>query len=210
MTFIKKYKMNSKQTNKYTILYKPYDVLSKFSDAAGRKTIKDLGSFPKVVYPVGRLDKDSEGLLLLTNDKRLTEHLLNPHFKHEREYLAFVEGIPSDQKLSALEAGVEIEGQKTLPAKVSISKYLPDIPDRIPPPRTYETHSYCWLNIILTEGRNRQIRHMTAKIGHPTLRLVRWRIANLTLKGLNPGEYRGLTQEELSGLLTLLRINSQE
>lgn len=199
-----------KQNNtrlQYYILHKPYNVLSQFSDAEGRKTLKDIARMPKDVYPVGRLDMDSEGLLLLTNDKRLTDALLNPKYSHTREYFAFIEGSPTGDELEQLRNGVEIEGKMTLPASADILKRPPAIPERIPPPRTYDTHIYCWLRLSITEGRNRQVRKMTAKIGHPTLRLIRWKIANLSLEGLGAGEYRELTDAELQKLFRLLSLN---
>ena len=192
--------MKPGSTKKYYILHKPYNVLSQFTDAEGRKTLKDIVKLPADVYPVGRLDMDSEGLMLLTNDKLLTDHLLNPRFSHERDYRVFVEGTPSKDELKQLCLGVEIEGKRTLPAKAKILKMPPEIAERTPPPRTYETHSYSWMQIVITEGRNRQVRKMTAKIGHPTLRLVRWRIENLRLDGLTAGEYRELNKVELTTL----------
>ncbi len=192
---------------KYYILHKPYGVLSQFSDKEGRKTLMDVVRMPKDLYPVGRLDMDSEGLLLLTNDKRLTDALLNPKNSHTREYYAFIEGIPTEAELRLLESGVEIEGKVTLPAKASPLKRPPAVPERVPPPRTYETHIYSWLRLTITEGRNRQVRKMTAKIGHPTLRLIRWKIANLSLDGLAAGEFRELKDFELKKLFRLLSIS---
>jgi 23S rRNA pseudouridine2457 synthase len=197
--------MNQNNQNlKYYILHKPYNVLSQFSDKEGRKTLKDVVRLPKDIYPVGRLDMDSEGLLLLTNDKKLTDALLNPKYSHTREYYAFIEGIPTDAGLRQLRVGVEIEGETTLPANADILKRPPAIPGRVPPPRTYDTHTYCWLRLTITEGRNRQVRKMTAKIGNPTLRLIRWKIANLSLDGLAAGEFRELTNTELQKLFRLL------
>lgn len=190
----------------YYILHKPYNVLSQFSDKEGRKTLKDVVRLPKDVYPVGRLDMNSEGLILLTNDKRLTDALLNPKYSHTREYFAFIEGTPTTAGLELLRNGVEIEGKMTLPASADILKRPPAVPERIPPPRTYDTHTYCWLRLTITEGRNRQVRKMTAKIGHPTLRLIRWKIANLSLDGLAAGEYRELKEVELKKLFRLLSI----
>jgi 23S rRNA pseudouridine2457 synthase len=197
---------NNAQKLRYYILHKPYNVLSQFSDKEGRRTLMDVAKLPKDVYPVGRLDMDSEGLLLLTNDKRLTDSLLNPKYTHTREYYAFIEGIPTDAGLQHLRTGVEIEGKLTLPAQADILKRPPALPERVPPPRTYETHDYCWLRLTITEGRNRQVRKTTAKIGHPTLRLIRWKIANLSLDGLAAGEYRELTEQELKKLFKLLSL----
>jgi len=190
----------------YYVLHKPYNVLSQFSDEEGRKTLKDIVKLPRDVYPVGRLDMDSEGLLLLTNDKRLTDALLNPKNTHPREYYAFIEGIPTDAELQCLRQGMEIEGKPTLPAKARLLKSAPVIAERVPPPRTYATHAYSWLHLTITEGRNRQVRKMTAKIGHPTLRLIRWKIANISLDGLAAGKYRELTEGELARLFRLLSL----
>lgn len=162
----------------------------------GRKTLSSLYSFPKDVYPVGRLDRDSEGLLILTNDKELTDFLLNPENKHEREYLVQVEGIPGQKDLSVLQKGLLIKGRVSLPAKAAYINE-PDLPPRIPPIRERKNIPVSWLKIVLTEGRNRQVRKMTAAIGYPTLRLVRVRIKNILLRNLQPGEFRELTFEEI-------------
>ncbi len=186
-------------SNKYFAINKPYGILSQFTDNEGRRTLKDFGPFPKSVYPVGRLDKDSEGLLLITDDKSLTDFLLNPKYKHEKEYFAQVEGIPTDEAMSKLQEGVIIEGKKTLPAKVKIIDD-PNFPERIPPIRERKTIPTTWISLIITEGRNRQVRKMTAAVGFPTLRLVRIRIKNILLNKLKEGEVRTLTVEEINGL----------
>lgn len=183
----------------YYIVHKPYGVLSQFTDKAGRKTLSGLCNFPKNVYPLGRLDLDSEGLLLLTDDKTLTDYLLNPLNSHEKEYYVQVEKIPTEKELNRLREGIEIEGKKTLPAKVKIID-PPDFPERVPPIRERKNIPSCWLSLVITEGRNRQVRKMTAKIGYPTLRLVRVRIKNLLLGNLISGGVRGLTPEEIKGL----------
>ncbi len=185
----------------YFAINKPYGVLSQFSDGLGRKTLADFFKIPKNVYPVGRLDMDSEGLLLLANDKKLTDYLLNPENKHEREYLSQVEGIPSDSELKTLEEGVIIEKRITLPAKVKLIK-SPDIWERIPTIRDRKNIPLTWISLAIIEGRNRQVRKMTAAIGHPTLRLIRVRIKNIMLQGLKPGEMRQLTSEEISELIS--------
>ena len=189
------------KTNRYWyyVVNKPYGILSQFTDVDGRRTLKNLFRFPKDVYPVGRLDLDSEGLLLLTNDKSLTDYLLNLKNKHEREYYVQVEGIPTDDALNKLRSGVIIERRKTLPAKVKI------IPDpnftlRIPPIRERKTIPTCWLSITITEGRNRQVRKMTAAVCYPTLRLVRVRINNLRLGNMKIGDVKELTKREIDGL----------
>jgi 23S rRNA pseudouridine2457 synthase len=184
---------------KYYILHKPYGYLSQFTDKLGRKTLADFKSLPQDVYPVGRLDMDSEGLLLLSNDKMLVDFLLNSNNFHEKEYLAQVEGIPNEDEMESFRNGLLIENQKTLPAKVEIV-YPIAIPDRVPSIRRRMNIPVCWLKIVITEGRNRQVRKMTAAIGHPTLRLIRTRIKNLTLEEFKPGEVRKLSEIEIQNL----------
>ncbi len=186
----------SHKSFRYFIINKPYGVLSQFTDKEGRRTLASLYQFPKDVYPVGRLDFDSEGLLLLTNDKSLTDYLLNPGNKHEREYYVQVEGIPGEDDLDKLREGVIIQGKKTLPAKVKIITPT-SIPARIPPIRERKNIPTTWISLTLVEGRNRQVRKMTAHIGFPTLRLTRVRIKNILLGNLNPGEVRELRSEEI-------------
>lgn len=185
---------------RYFILNKPYGVLSQFTDKYGRKTLKSYLNFPKDIYPVGRLDMDSEGLLLLTSDKSLTDFLLNPTNKHEREYLVQVEGEPDYADLKLLEEGFLIKGIKTLKAKTEKIND-PDLWDRIPPIRERKNIPVSWLRVTLIEGRNRQIRKMTAKIGFPTLRLVRIRIKNILLGDLKPGKTRELSSIEIGKLM---------
>ena len=168
---------------KYFAVYKPYGMLSQFTDTSGRQTLSDLYNFPKDVYPVGRLDMDSEGLLLLTNDKSLTDYLLNPKSMHEKEYYVQVEGNPTKEALKQLRAGVIIEKKKTLPAKAKLIDE-PGFPPRVPPIRVRKTIPTSWISLIITEGRNRQVRKMTAAIGFPTLRLVRVRIKNILLRNM--------------------------
>lgn len=181
------------------MINKPYGVLSQFTDLQGRKTLKSLFNFPKDVYPIGRLDMDSEGLLIITNDKSLIDYLLNPKNRHEKEYYVQVEGIPDIKSLETLRDGVVIEGKKTLPAKVKIIT-PPDFEQRIPPIRERKTIPTSWLSLTITEGRNRQVRKMTAAIGFPTLRLVRVRIKNVKLDKMKIGEVRYLTQSEVKEL----------
>ena len=180
----------------YFILHKPYGVLTQFTDKEKRKTLSSLYNFPKDVYPVGRLDMDSEGLLLLTNDKSLTDYLLNPKNKHEREYFVQVEKTPTEQELQKLCDGINLKDGKTLPARIKIIDD-PNFPPRIPPIRERKNIPTSWLSIILIEGRNRQVRRMTAAIGFPTLRLVRVRIGNILLGKMMIGEVRELTIKEL-------------
>jgi len=184
---------------RYFALHKPYGYLCQFTDKLNRKTLSNVKNIPKDVYPVGRLDMDSEGLLLLSNDKQLVDYILNPNNFHEKEYIAQVEGIPTEEGLDKFRSGMLIENKMTLSAKVEVISSL-NIPPRIPPIRTRYNVPNCWLKIVLTEGRNRQVRKMTAAIGHPTLRLIRVRIKNLTLGDLKPGQVRELTEKETRGL----------
>jgi 23S rRNA pseudouridine2457 synthase len=185
---------------KYFALNKPYGVLSQFTSESGKRTLADLYNFPPNVYPVGRLDLDSEGLLLLTDDKSLTDYLLNPLNRHAREYYVQVEGNPTSDELTRLEGGIIIEGKKTLPSKIRIlDNFI--IEPRNPPIRFRKNIPDCWISLTLLEGRNRQVRKMTAAIGYPTLRLIRVRIKNILLGNLKPGEVRKLTKSEID-LLT--------
>jgi 23S rRNA pseudouridine2457 synthase len=172
--------------------YKPYGVLSQFTPEPGSQW-KTLAEFdlPKGVYPVGRLDADSEGLLLLTDEPGLNSALLDPRNRHPREYWAQVEGVPSIAALEALQAQVEIGGYRTLPARAWKLDPQPQFPPRVPPIRVRKTVADSWIGLELIEGKNRQVRKMTAAVGHPTLRLVRVRIMNLTLAelGLAPGRF---------------------
>ena len=190
-------KMNS--TKKYFILNKPYGVLSQFSDKENRVTLSSLHNFPSDVYPVGRLDMDSEGLLIITNDKFLTDYLLNPKNKHEREYFVQVEGIPSENDLQKLRDGIVLKDGLTLPAKAKIINE-PDFQPRVPPIRERKNIPTSWLSLTLIEGRNRQVRRMTAAIGFPTLRLVRVRVKNILLESLGVGSVRELTNFEIEML----------
>jgi 23S rRNA pseudouridine2457 synthase len=189
------------QKYKYYIIYKPYGVLSQFTDKENRNTLAGLYQFPKDVYPVGRLDMDSEGLLLLTNNNRLNNYLLNPKFRHEREYLVQVEGIPDSNDIKLLETGCIIEGKKTLPAKARLLPETLIVPERIPPIRERKNIPVSWLSLTLIEGRNRQVRKMTACAGHPTLRLIRIRIEDIYLNNLQPGEVKeiDINSSRLSG-----------
>ncbi len=184
----------------YIAFHKPYGVLCQFTDEKGRTTLKDFIKVQKDVYPVGRLDTDSEGLLLLTNDSSLNNRLLDPKFGHERVYLAFVEGIPGQEELAKFRTGIDIQGYTTQPAKIEIATEPSWLSERLPPPRVYETKLYSWVKIVLTEGKNRQVRKMAAAIGHPVLRLIRVRIMNIKLNTLPQGEMRDLTKEEVAVL----------
>lgn len=186
-------------------LYKPYGVLSQFTPEPGSRwrTLAEFGLPPKV-YPVGRLDADSEGLLLLTDETALNDRLLNPRHGHSREYRVQVEHIPTDKALAQLSAGVRIGDHQTLPCRVRRLEPPQDIPPRDPPIRVRKTVPDCWLALELTEGKNRQVRRMTAAIGHPTLRLLRVRIGALNLSDLklHPGQWRELTAQERDYALT--------
>ena len=191
------------KTKQYFLLYKPYGVLSQFSDSQGRKTLKSLGTFPIDVYPVGRLDMDSEGLILLTNDTELNHLLTEPKFEHVRKYLVQIEKLPSKESLEQLRKGVTIQGEKTKPAEVRLLETEPDVPPRTPAIRYRKNIPTAWIEITLREGRNRQIRKMTAAVGHPTLRLLRIAIAGLSLGALMPGESRHLSEKEVTRLRRL-------
>ncbi|MCU0454541.1 MAG: pseudouridine synthase [Bacteroidetes bacterium] len=184
-----------------TLLFnKPYGVLSQFTPEGDHQTLAEYGPFPRDVYPVGRLDADTEGLLLLTNDANLLHRLTEPKFGHERTYWAHVERVPSDQALAQLASGVIIGGHRTRPANVRRLSEEPPLSARRVPIRFRKNVPTSWIELRLTEGKNRQVRRMTAAVGHPTLRLVRVGILFLTLEGLRPGEWRELTATEVRRL----------
>ncbi|MFG6095528.1 pseudouridine synthase [Leptothoe sp. ISB3NOV94-8A] len=181
---------------RYLIFYKPYDVLSQFTNTDSRHTtLKSFISVPDV-YPVGRLDRDSEGLLLLTDDGKLQHRLCHPRFHHPRTYLAQVERIPDPDSLQQLRQGVTIRDYKTRPAAVTLLTTQPALPPRTPPIRFRQHIPTAWLQLTLYEGKNRQVRRMTAAIGFPTLRLIRVSIGELHLGQLHPGQWRHLTPHE--------------
>ncbi len=175
---------------------KPYGVLSQFTpDGSPNRPLAEFG-FPKYVYPIGRLDADSEGLLLLSDEPAWNARLLEPRHAHEREYWVQVERIPDAADLAQLSAGVMIQGRKTLPCNAWLPEPQPDVPPRIPPIRFRRNVPDCWIVMELIEGKNRQVRRMTAAIGHPTLRLMRVRIGQLGLGDLPSGEWKILTPHE--------------
>ena len=182
---------------RYILFYKPFGALSQFSGAG--HTLKQYISL-KGVYPAGRLDHDSEGLLLLTDDGDLQHRLTDPKFQHPRTYWVLVEGSPSGDALRRLAEGVVIQGKRTLPAQARLLAEEPALPPRDPPIRFRKNIPTAWLELTLTEGRNRQVRRMTAAVGHPTLRLVRVAIGRLQLQGLQPGEWREISVEELKAI----------
>lgn len=197
---------------RYLIFHKPYNVLSQFTDRevqqndaiAHRPTLKSYISVPDV-YPVGRLDRDSEGLMLLTDDGRLQNRLSHPRYQHPRTYWTQVERIPDESALEQLRQGVTIKGgYRTRPAQVQRLEQ-PEVPPRHPPIRDRKSVPTAWLELTLTEGKNRQVRRMTAAVGYPTLRLIRVAIAHLQLDGLQPGQWRMLTPAEVKRLTRLKR-----
>ena len=189
------------------IIYKPFRVLSQFTSAERKKTLKDYFAVPPDVYPVGRLDYDSEGLLILSSDKKLNYYLLNPVNGHEREYWVQVEGIFTSSAKSRLQNGVAInvDGSpyQTKKCKAEIFETPPHVAGRFPPVRFRKTVPDSWIKIILTEGKNRQVRKMTAAVGFPTLRLIRWRVEKISLGQMQPGEMKSVTTAELYNLLRI-------
>jgi 23S rRNA pseudouridine2457 synthase len=175
---------------------KPFGVLSQFTgDGSPNRALAEF-QFPKNVYPIGRLDADSEGLLLLSDEPEWNEKLLHPRHAHEREYWAQVEKIPSPESLKKLGKGILIQGRKTLPCRAWILEPQPKIPPRVPPIRFRKSVPDCWIGLELIEGKNRQVRRITAAIGHPTLRLLRVRIGGLKLGDLAVGKWKILSAEE--------------
>lgn len=199
--------------------HKPYGVLSQFTgDGSANRPLADFG-FPKNVYAIGRLDADSEGLLLLSDEAAWNERLLHPRHAHEREYWAQVENLPTREALDQLQRGILIQGRQSLPCRawrLEPQPVLADghhfdlpaagdarptvIPPRVPPIRFRKSVPDCWIGLELIEGKNRQVRRMTAAIGHPTLRLLRVRIGNFRLGSLPPGQWRKLSAEEIKAV----------
>jgi pseudouridine synthase len=179
--------------------WKPYGVLTQFTDKERRPILADYIHLPNV-YAAGRLDMDSEGLLLLTDSARLKTRLTDPRYEHPRTYWVQVERIPDESTLRRLRDGVELSDGQTRPAAVKLLETAPDLPERPVPVRYRKSVPDCWIELTITEGRNRQVRRMTAAVGHPTLRLVRWAIGPITLAGMHPGEWQGLTTRETQAL----------
>jgi 23S rRNA pseudouridine2457 synthase len=190
---------------RYIALHKPYNVLCAFTDPEGRVTLKDHVPVPDV-YAAGRLDYDSEGLLLLSDDGWLLHRLTQPRYEHPKTYLVQVERIPENSALEALRRGVVVQGYRTQPAQVELlaGEREPEVQERSVPIRYRANIPTAWLRLVLREGRKRQIRHMTAAVGHPTLRLIRVGIGPITLGSLAPGEWRELTDDELEALARAL------
>ncbi|MFT3681875.1 MAG: pseudouridine synthase [Ferruginibacter sp.] len=190
----------------YCIIYKPFNVLSQFTSQEGKQTLKDYFEVPKDVYPVGRLDYDSEGLLLLTNDKKLNHALLHPSNEHTREYWVQVDGSITEAAIQQLQQGVVItvEGKqyKTKKCIVTLFNGAPRVPERNPPIRFRKNIPTSWIRMKLTEGKNRQVRKMTAAAGFPTLRLIRFSIDKITAEGLEPGEMRLLDKKEVYKIIS--------
>lgn len=191
----------------YYRFYKPYGFLSQFSDENGNPGLNKILDLKPDIYPVGRLDLESEGLLILTNDKKVNNLLLNPIRQHQRTYLVQVEGIVTQEAMLTLEKGVSLNINKkqyqTLPAQVRCLTNPGNIPERTPPIRFRKTIPTSWIELSLIEGKNHQVRKMTAKVGFPTLRLIRSAIELVTIENLEPGEYKELPGSEFYRLCGL-------
>ncbi len=185
------------------LLNKPFDVVTRFTLPGnakdGQRCLADVIDMPGV-YPVGRLDRDSEGLLVLTDDTRIATRLLDPAFAHPRSYLVQVEGVADPAQVTRLAEGIVLEGVRTQPAQVRLLTGEPLLWVRNPPIRHRLSVPTSWLEVALTQGRNRQVRRMTAAVGLPTLRLVRWSILGMTVDGLAPGQWRQLGPDDLHPL----------
>ncbi len=179
---------------KTIVFHKPYGVLSHFTGKPGQRTLSEYINLPGV-YAAGRLDMDSEGLLILTSDGKLAQRITDPNFKHPKTYLVQVEGLATDDAVSRLQAGIAIKNYVSLPCEVNL---IPDPAVHQRAVRDY--HPTCWLKITLFEGKNRQVRRMTAAVGYPTLRLIRIAIGPVSLGNLEPGEWRAATQAEIQNI----------
>lgn len=195
-----------KRKPEYIVIYKPFRVLSQFSPVVGKTTLADLFPFPKDVYSVGRLDYESEGLLILTNDNYLKSKLINPKENHKKTYFVQVEGIPKKIDIEKLKNDLEIKVKGTIyKVKALAAEAIdePKLPDRYPPIRFRRNIPTSWLSITVSEGKNHQIRKMTAKIGFPTLRLVRFSIENLNLNMIEIDKPNYFSQKEIYKFLNL-------
>jgi len=196
------YPEQPQRPRRYLLANKPYDVLSEFNDPEDRPTLADFVSVPGL-EPAGRLDQDSEGLLVLTDDGELAHQLTHPDYHLPKTYLVQVEGVLPADALQRLRQGVSVKGETTDAAEVELLERAPDLPPRARPVR--DDLETSWLRMVIREGKKRQIRHMTAAVGHPTLRLVRVAIGPITLRGLAPGEWRDMEESELARLRRILR-----
>jgi 23S rRNA pseudouridine2457 synthase len=190
---------------RYFAVYKPFGVLCQFTAPPGKTSLKDHFEVPPDVYPVGRLDEDSEGLLLLSNDASFQHRMASPQFKQPKEYWVQVEGIITEEAVGRLKMGVTINvkgsSYRTLPCSCTIMDARPQLPERVPPIRVRKQIPDSWIAITLTEGKNRQVRRMTAAVGFPTLRLVRYRTGSIDLRGMLPGDQREISAKEAEDLL---------
>ena len=189
----------------YYLIYKPYQVLSQFTSSDGKLCLKDILNVPKDVYPVGRLDYDSEGLLLLTNDTSINHQLLHPKFAHARTYWVQVDGLITNDAIETLSKGVTISVDgKTYETKKATLKILPDaivVPERNPPIRIRKSIPTSWVSIQLTEGKNRQVRKMFASVGFPVVRLIRSQIGQFSIAQMQPSDCLSLSFEEVQNAL---------
>lgn len=182
--------------SRYIIFHKPFNVLSQFTPEDGARSLSEF-NLPPEVYAAGRLDKDSEGLLLLTNDGPLIERLLNPKNEKPKTYWVLVERVPTEEELERMRIGLKIEDYLTKPCLVKILHPQPDVAPRDPPVRYRKTVQDIWIEMTITEGKNRQIRKMTAAVGHPTLRLIRKKMGNLELGEMAPGEWKEISPDHV-------------
>ena len=189
----------------YYLIYKPYQVLSQFTSSDGKLCLKDILNVPKDVYPVGRLDYDSEGLLLLTNDTSINHQLLHPKFAHARTYWVQVDGTITNDAVESLSKGVTISVDgKTYETKKAVLKILSDglvVPERNPPIRVRKSIPTSWVSIQLTEGKNRQVRKMFASVGFPVVRLIRSQIGQFSIAQMQPSDCLSLSFEEVQNAL---------
>lgn len=181
----------------YIALFKPYGILSQFTSENPEETLS-VFNLPKDVYACGRLDKDSEGLLILSNDGNFIDQLLNPKFDKEKIYWVQVENIPTDVALEKIrKGGIQIQDYKTKPGTINILDPQPEIPERTPPIRSRKSIPTCWLEIKISEGKNRQVRRMTASINHPTLRLIRTQVGKYKIGALKPGQWVEIKKSDI-------------